>query len=59
MKDLGAVIIGAVFGAAVAVLYMNNGQEIKSAAKKVKAKSKRAMDIFNDMEEEMNNRIRR
>lgn len=55
----GGIVIGAIVGSLMTLLYINNEHEVEQKAKQVTAKSKRAVNMIDDFEEDMSDLIRR
>jgi|GEM_PF-3079741 len=49
------LLMGVLVGTAASYFYKNNKQEIKKATRQVKARSKKTLDMFKDMENKFNN----
>lgn len=60
MRDsFGTFFMGAMLGAAAAVYYMNHEHQVHSTGRKMKAKSRKAVNFLNNMGQEMEHTVRK
>ncbi len=60
MKDMfSAVLLGAVIGAAAAMFYLENENELSSAARHLKASSRDAINFLSNMSQDIDHSVRK
>ncbi len=60
MRDFyGTFFMGAMLGAAAAVYYMHHESQVQNTGRRMKAKSKKAVNFLNNMGQDMENAVRR
>lgn len=49
MREWSAMLLGAILGVTATLYYVNNEGQVKQRTHQIKAKSRRAMDVVNDI----------
>ncbi len=56
---LGGMVIGVIVGSVMTALYINNEREVEHKTRQVKAQSRKAVHLINNLEEEAAELIKR
>jgi len=56
---LGAVFMGAALGVAATMFYVNNEQDVRRGSRRIKARSKNAVNFVTNLGDEVNEMIKR